>query len=107
MVNAAQEIQVSNGLAPKEKLTILFLLHRNPQHALKDKGAIDIGCSRHMIGNKSYLSDFEELNGGYAAFGGNAKGGKISGKGKIRIGKLDFDDVSFVKELQFNLFSIS
>nr|GEU91691.1 ribonuclease H-like domain-containing protein [Tanacetum cinerariifolium] len=55
----------------------------------------------------SYLSDFEELNGGYVAFGGNPKGGKISGKGKIRTGKLDFDDVYFVKELQFNLFSVS
>nr|GFA17730.1 hypothetical protein [Tanacetum cinerariifolium] len=31
-------------------------------------------------GNMSYLSDFEELNGGYVAFGGNPKGGKISGK---------------------------
>nr|GFB87297.1 hypothetical protein [Tanacetum cinerariifolium] len=37
----------------------------NPQHALKDKGVIDSGCSRHMTGNMSYLSDFEELNGGY------------------------------------------
>nr|GFD21500.1 ribonuclease H-like domain-containing protein [Tanacetum cinerariifolium] len=52
----------------------------NPQHALKDKGVIDSGCSRHMTGNMSYLSDFEELNGGYVAFGGNPKGGKISGK---------------------------
>nr|GFA52756.1 hypothetical protein [Tanacetum cinerariifolium] len=32
---------------------------------------------------------------------------KIFGKGKIKIGKLDFDDVYFVKELKFNLFSIS
>nr|GEV84641.1 reverse transcriptase domain-containing protein [Tanacetum cinerariifolium] len=55
----------------------------NPQHALKDKGVIDNGCSRHMIGIMSYLSDFEELNGGYVAFGGNLKGGKISGKGKF------------------------
>nr|GFA46022.1 ribonuclease H-like domain-containing protein [Tanacetum cinerariifolium] len=31
--------------------------------------------------NMSYLSDFEELNGGYVAFGGNPKGGKITGKG--------------------------
>nr|GEU88267.1 hypothetical protein [Tanacetum cinerariifolium] len=56
----------------------------NPQHALKDKGVTDIGCSRHMTGNMSYLSDFEELNGGYIAFGGNPKGSKISGKGKIK-----------------------
>nr|GEU75903.1 putative ribonuclease H-like domain-containing protein [Tanacetum cinerariifolium] len=48
----------------------------NPQHALKDKGVIDSGCSRHMTGNMSYLFDFEELNGGYVAFGGSPKGGK-------------------------------
>nr|GEW37653.1 ribonuclease H-like domain-containing protein [Tanacetum cinerariifolium] len=79
----------------------------NPQYALKDKVVIDSGCSRHMTGNMSYLSDFEELNDGYVAFGGNPKGGKISGKGKIKTGKLDFEDVYFVKELKFNLFSVS
>nr|GFC61153.1 hypothetical protein [Tanacetum cinerariifolium] len=79
----------------------------NPQQALRDKGVIDSGCSRHITGNMSYLSDFEELNGGYVAFGGNPKGGKIIGKGKIKIEKLDSDDVYFVKELKFNLFSVS
>nr|GEV47061.1 putative ribonuclease H-like domain-containing protein [Tanacetum cinerariifolium] len=79
----------------------------NPQLALQDKGVIDSGCSRYMIGNMSYLSKFEELNGGYVSFGGNPKGGKITSKGKIKTGKLDFDDVYFVKELKFNLFSIS
>nr|GEY10605.1 hypothetical protein [Tanacetum cinerariifolium] len=79
----------------------------NPQQALKDKGVIDSGCWRHMTWNMSYLSDFEELNGGYVAFGGNPKGGKITGKGKIKTGKLDFDDVYSVKELKFNLFSVS
>nr|GEV00344.1 putative ribonuclease H-like domain-containing protein [Tanacetum cinerariifolium] len=54
----------------------------------------------------SYLSDFKELNGRYVAFGGNPKGGNNSGKGKIRTGKLDFDDVYFFKELMFNIFSI-
>nr|GFC07719.1 ribonuclease H-like domain-containing protein [Tanacetum cinerariifolium] len=78
----------------------------NPQHTLKDKGVIDSGCSRNMTGNMSYLSDFKELNGGCVAFGGNPNGGKIYGKGKIRIRKLDFDDVYFVKELNFNLFSV-
>nr|GFB72460.1 ribonuclease H-like domain-containing protein [Tanacetum cinerariifolium] len=39
-----------------------------------DKGVINSGCSRHMTGNMSYLSDFEEINGGYVAFGGNPKG---------------------------------
>nr|GEZ29021.1 hypothetical protein [Tanacetum cinerariifolium] len=81
--------------------------HGNPHHALKNKGVIDSGCSRHMIENMSYLSDFEEINGGYIAFGGNPKGGKITSKGKIRTGKLDFDDVYFIKELKLNLFSVS
>ncbi|GJY13884.1 putative ribonuclease H-like domain-containing protein [Tanacetum coccineum] len=50
------------------------------QRALKNKGPIAFGCSK----------------------------GQITGKGKIRTGKLDFDDVCFVKELQrFNLFSVS
>nr|GEU48233.1 hypothetical protein [Tanacetum cinerariifolium] len=79
----------------------------NPQHALKDKGVVDSGCSRHMIGNMSYLANFEELNGGYVSFRGNPKGGKITGKRKIKTSKLDFDDVYFVKELKFNLFSVS
>nr|GFA78522.1 ribonuclease H-like domain-containing protein [Tanacetum cinerariifolium] len=86
--------------------TVVSAAQGNPQQALKDKGVIDSGCSRHMTGNMSYISDFEELNGGYVAFGGNPKGGKITGKGKIKIGKLDFDEVYFVKELKFNLFSI-
>nr|GEY01212.1 hypothetical protein [Tanacetum cinerariifolium] len=58
-------------------------------------------------GNISYLTDFKEFDGGYVAFGGGAKGGKITGKGIIITGKLDFKDVYFVKELQFNHFSIS
>ncbi|GKD37615.1 hypothetical protein Tco_1257822, partial [Tanacetum coccineum] len=64
-------------------------------------------CSRHMIGNKSYLTDYQDIYGGFIAFAGSPKGGQITGKGKIRTGKLDFEDVYFVKELKFNLFSVS
>ncbi|GJT92617.1 hypothetical protein Tco_1081462 [Tanacetum coccineum] len=35
---------------------------------------------RHMIGNISYLTDYEEIDGRFVAFGGNSKGGKIIGK---------------------------
>nr|GEW13457.1 putative ribonuclease H-like domain-containing protein [Tanacetum cinerariifolium] len=66
------------------RVTLVKASVGNPQHALKDKGVIDNGCSRHMTWNMSSLSDFEELNGGYVAFGGNLKGGKISSKGKIK-----------------------
>ncbi|GKF50574.1 hypothetical protein Tco_0147041, partial [Tanacetum coccineum] len=47
----------------------------NPQLELQEKGVIDSGCSRYMTGNKSYLSDYEEINGGFVAFGGDPKGG--------------------------------
>nr|GEU91550.1 putative ribonuclease H-like domain-containing protein [Tanacetum cinerariifolium] len=90
-----------------QKATTVKAKQGNPHEALKDKGIIDSNCSRHMSGNISYLSDFEEINGGYVTFGGNPKGGKITGKGKIKTSKLDFDDVYFVKDLKFNLFSIS
>ncbi|GKC24476.1 putative ribonuclease H-like domain-containing protein [Tanacetum coccineum] len=88
---------------PKQKV----LDHGNPQLELQEKGVIDSGCSRNMTGNKSYLSDYEEIDGGFVAFEGDPKGGKITGKGKISTGKLDFEDVYFVKELKFNLFSVS
>ncbi|GJT84740.1 putative ribonuclease H-like domain-containing protein [Tanacetum coccineum] len=77
-----------------------------PHRALKNKGIIDYRCSRHMTGNKAYLAEFQDFNGGHVAFGGSK--GYITGKGKIKTSKLDFEDVCFVKELQhFNLFSVS
>ncbi|GJT03788.1 retrovirus-related pol polyprotein from transposon TNT 1-94 [Tanacetum coccineum] len=79
----------------------------NPQIDLQDQGVIDSGCSRHMTGNMSYLTDYEEIDGGYVAFGGNPKGGKITGKCTIKTGNLDFENVYFVRELKFNLFSVS
>nr|GEX76279.1 hypothetical protein [Tanacetum cinerariifolium] len=101
-VNMVNVVQGNKGNAKKASEN-----WGNPQQALKDKGVIDSGCSRHMTRNISFLLDFKEINEGYVAFGGNPKGGKITCKGKIKIGKLDFDDVYFVKELKFNLFIVS
>ncbi|GJV95319.1 hypothetical protein Tco_1546896 [Tanacetum coccineum] len=76
------------------------------QRTLQNKGIVDSGCSRHMTGNNAYLAEYQDFNGGPVAFGGSK--GYIIGKGKIKTGKLDFEDVCFVKELQhFNLFSVS
>ncbi|GJQ93930.1 putative ribonuclease H-like domain-containing protein [Tanacetum coccineum] len=59
-----------------------------------------------MTGNKAYLVEYQDSNGGSVAFGGSK--GQITGKGKIITGELDFKNVYFVKELkQFNLFSLS
>ncbi|GJS03698.1 hypothetical protein Tco_0320206 [Tanacetum coccineum] len=83
-----------------------FIRTEHPLKNMVDRGIFDSGCSGHMTGNKDQMEDFEEFNGGSVTFGGSK--GYISGKGRIRVGNLDFDSVSFVKELgHFNLFSIS
>ncbi|GJV84166.1 retrovirus-related pol polyprotein from transposon TNT 1-94 [Tanacetum coccineum] len=73
----------------------------------EDVWIFDSGCSKHMTGNKSFLTDYQEVDGGFVAFAGSPKGGKIIGKGKTRTKKLDFEYVYFVKELKFNIFSVS
>ncbi|GJZ28293.1 ribonuclease H-like domain-containing protein [Tanacetum coccineum] len=83
-----------------------FIRTDHPLKNMEDRGIFDSGCSGHMTGNKDHLDDFEECKGGSVTFGGSK--GYITGKGRIRVGNLDFDSVSFVKELgHFNLFSIS
>ncbi|GJV55699.1 putative ribonuclease H-like domain-containing protein [Tanacetum coccineum] len=77
--NLKTKIQVSDGLGPQKKLIFLSNVQGNPQIDLQDQGVIDSGCSR----------------------------GKITGKGTIKTGNLDFENVYFVRELKFNLFSVS
>nr|GEW95310.1 ribonuclease H-like domain-containing protein [Tanacetum cinerariifolium] len=78
----------------------------DPHRALKDKGIVDNGCSRHMTGNKAHLADYQEFKGGSVAFGG--RNGRIIGKGKIKASMLDFEDVYYVEELNHcNLFFVS
>ncbi|GKF38184.1 hypothetical protein Tco_0118245, partial [Tanacetum coccineum] len=75
-----KQIQVSDGLGPQKRLVFLPYVQGNPQQDLEEKGVIDSGCSRHMIGNMSYLTDFKVIDRGYVAFGGNPKGGKITSR---------------------------
>ncbi|GJU53608.1 putative ribonuclease H-like domain-containing protein [Tanacetum coccineum] len=58
-----------------------------------------------MIGNKGYFDEYEDYDGGSVSFGYGK--GRISGKGKIKTGTLDFEDVYFCKELKYNMFSVS
>nr|GEU63286.1 copia protein [Tanacetum cinerariifolium] len=78
----------------------------NSQNNIDDKGYWDSGCSRYMIGNISYLSEYEPYDGGYVLFGHG--GGKITGKGII---KTDFklnDDTNVLLRtpIQHNMYSI-
>ncbi|GKB18522.1 hypothetical protein Tco_0852445, partial [Tanacetum coccineum] len=69
---------------PKNKVLDNVFKHNSASITLKkfdyDNRVIDSGCSRHMTGNISYLTDYEEIDGGYVAFGGNPKGEKITGR---------------------------
>ncbi|GJX74436.1 putative ribonuclease H-like domain-containing protein [Tanacetum coccineum] len=43
----------------------------DPQKALKNKGIVYSGCSRHMTINKAYLVEYQDYNGGPIAFRGS------------------------------------
>ncbi|GKD02908.1 hypothetical protein Tco_1177882, partial [Tanacetum coccineum] len=91
-VNTIKEIRVNtarpkvNTARPKAVLSTVKGNKGNAVKALtcwlelQEKGVIDSGCSRHMTGNMSYLSDYEEIDGGFVVFGGDPKGGRITGK---------------------------
>ncbi|GKE26895.1 putative ribonuclease H-like domain-containing protein [Tanacetum coccineum] len=97
--NNVQRMNHRDQFVPKSVLTRTGKI---PVNTARASGTIS-GCYRHMTGNKAYLAEYQDFNGGPVAFGGSK--GYITGKGKIKIGKLDFEDVCFVKELQhFNLF---
>ncbi|GKB43021.1 ribonuclease H-like domain-containing protein [Tanacetum coccineum] len=106
-VNAAHTKTTVNIARPMSYLSKKAHSTGNPQMDLQNQGVIDSGCSRHMTGNMSYRINYEEIDGGYLAFGRNPKGGKIIGKGTIKAGNLDFENVYFIRELKFNLFSVS
>nr|GEW71057.1 ribonuclease H-like domain-containing protein [Tanacetum cinerariifolium] len=76
-----------NGVAAvKTSAGCVWRPRGHPQRALKNKGIVDSGCSRHMTGNKAYLADYQEINdGGFVAFGSSK--GKITDKVQLRVPK--------------------
>ncbi|KAJ9556290.1 hypothetical protein OSB04_010904 [Centaurea solstitialis] len=73
-----------------------------------DKGIwyLDSGCSRHMTGSKSVLSNYREERGPAVTFGGNGKG-QTRGYGTLTNGVTMFKRVAYVEGLMDNLLSIS
>ncbi|GJU24776.1 putative ribonuclease H-like domain-containing protein [Tanacetum coccineum] len=49
-------------------------------NATQDQGIFDSGCSRHMTRNKFYLTDYQDIDGGFVAFGGSPKGEEQTNK---------------------------
>nr|GFB34240.1 ribonuclease H-like domain-containing protein [Tanacetum cinerariifolium] len=106
-VNTARP-RVVNTARPN--LAVVNAVKENQGHLQKvqeDQGYVDSGCSRHITGNMSYLFEFKEFDRGYVSFEGGANGDIIIGKGTLKASKIDFEDVYVVKELKFNLFSVS
>ncbi|KAL8132682.1 hypothetical protein AgCh_008243 [Apium graveolens] len=67
---------------------------------------LDSGCSGHMTGNKSLMSEFEKKAGPDVSYGdGNV--GHILGYGNLIIGKVAIENVALVEGLTHNLLSIS
>ncbi|GJV09977.1 hypothetical protein Tco_1351518 [Tanacetum coccineum] len=59
------------------KVSGSFMLKKeNPEICLQDHAVVDSGCSSHMTGNKAYLLDYKDYNGGFVAFGSDPKGGQ-------------------------------
>ncbi|GJV39070.1 putative ribonuclease H-like domain-containing protein, partial [Tanacetum coccineum] len=65
---AEPKIQVSDGLVPKETDFLSNVARQFHIWILQDQGSNLIVISRHMTGNMSYLTDYEEIDGGYVAF---------------------------------------
>ncbi|GJT58327.1 hypothetical protein Tco_0993381 [Tanacetum coccineum] len=88
-VNTVKPKAVVNAARPK---AVVNAVKGNNVNSVKasacwDKEVIDSGCSRHMTGNMSYLVNYEEIDGGYVAFGGNPKEGKITGRAQAEMGE--------------------
>ncbi|KAJ9536321.1 hypothetical protein OSB04_un000501 [Centaurea solstitialis] len=75
---------------------------------LWDKGIwyLDSGCSRHMTGSKSVLTNYREERGPAVTFGGNGRG-QTRGYGTLTNGVTTFKRVAYVESLMHNLLSIS
>ncbi|GJS14397.1 putative ribonuclease H-like domain-containing protein [Tanacetum coccineum] len=56
------------GLRSYENSNLFIKCARTfPHRVLKNKGIVDSGCSKHMTGNKAYLAEFQDFNGGPVA----------------------------------------
>ncbi|GKF32241.1 hypothetical protein Tco_0102039, partial [Tanacetum coccineum] len=85
-VNTFRPVNTANTKAVKTIRSVNTATSKpisNPQQKeYKEKGVIDSGCSRHMTGNKCYLDEYEDYDGGFVSFGDGK--GRISGKSKIK-----------------------
>ncbi|WVZ52009.1 LOW QUALITY PROTEIN: hypothetical protein U9M48_003105 [Paspalum notatum var. saurae] len=75
---------------------------------MEDVWIMDSGCSRHMTGHRKWFSSLNPLSTKeYITFGDNGQG-KVLGVGSVSLSaKLLLREVAFVRNLGFNLVSVS
>ncbi|VFQ85689.1 unnamed protein product [Cuscuta campestris] len=85
-----------------------------PTEVLEKKAAkypgvwyLDSGCSRHMTGDASLLSNLIPYDGPRVTFGGSNDFGLTKGLGNLVYKGLTIEAVSYVEGLNYNLLSIS
>ncbi|GJU46928.1 hypothetical protein Tco_1204194 [Tanacetum coccineum] len=89
--NGVTTVKASAGCVWRPKMTDLNSVSKNnsgswvskrgnPQQALKNKGIFDSGCSRHMTGNKDFLTYYQDIDAGFVAFGGGTREGMDKSK---------------------------
>ncbi|GKA02968.1 putative ribonuclease H-like domain-containing protein [Tanacetum coccineum] len=80
--------------------SLLFNVQDYPHRALENKGIVDSGCSKHMTGNKAYLAEYQDFNGGPDDFSRKC----VDMKNKVLFTVSECS--CFVSEFNFNLRNI-
>ncbi|GJT44769.1 hypothetical protein Tco_0953484 [Tanacetum coccineum] len=76
-------LKASTGVFRRPKMTDLNNVSKDNSGSWVSKRVNYIdpqGRLKHMTGNKDFLSTIKDIDGGFVAFGGIARGGKITGK---------------------------
>nr|GEV00497.1 putative ribonuclease H-like domain-containing protein [Tanacetum cinerariifolium] len=83
--NEVTAVKTSEGYVWKTKITDLNNVSKDSSgswiskrvNLIDPQGRLN-GCSRNMTGNKALLTNYQDIDGGFVAFGGSTKGGKIT-----------------------------
>ncbi|WVZ90166.1 hypothetical protein U9M48_036493 [Paspalum notatum var. saurae] len=89
-------------------LTPLLSEMARQDRGMEDVWIMDSGCSRHMTGHRKWFSGLNHVSTKeYITFGDNGQG-KVMGVGSVSLSaKLSLREVAFVRNLGFNLVSVS
>nr|GFA28548.1 hypothetical protein [Tanacetum cinerariifolium]GFA35685.1 hypothetical protein [Tanacetum cinerariifolium] len=90
--NGVTDVKTLAGCVSRPKMTNLNNVSKDSSGSWISK-RVKLIDPQGRLKNKALLTDYQDIDGGFVAFDGSSKGGKISGIGKIRTNKIDFKDV--------------